>query len=761
MNINNKKQIDELIDLSGEKPKQEKKQDENNQEASNKRNVDKAITNKNETVQLAFDFESGQINESTVENKTDTEIKQGTILKDEEEIENEVINQLQLDIFETDSEKNVEVQNQNENSVDNHDNPVEIKNVNPVGLNSQTCVCKKCLSIIPKDSAYCPHCGQKDPGNTVVLKKVLVVRHDRIRKAEGRYILLEKDNQRNGVLLIDGYFKGKDFNFIFLDDASKYRCGVYQKQTHRIIKLTPATEYYLQCYYECSVVENDMYEYVNLDDLDDNLFVDIEDEEEPKLSFTDKVKNYIGISPKKHDEKNVGPIKENDSDTTKGEADESDEEQVKSGNHLDEVNNKDYESLSTGKMGNQSENMVNDTEKVVNDGKNMFDGKLEKSQEEIKRNNLKSPLANFCDKDFDDEDSEDNRNSENSKSKCDDEKSEHKTEFESSIKEDINSDENVTESVESVNVEEKAFESSETFDTIQSHFKNSDESKDKVGQAKNKLFDKEFIILLIVSVVLLIGIFWFGKAMLVDNKSTVTYPKTTQVAKESTEELTSVVSDAQAKTVSVSVYQFGQNVGSGSGVVYKVDNKTVYIVTNSHVTSAGIQYKITFSNNKVVEAELINYNTEKDIAVLKCTVDFDITAFEMGDSSVLKAGETAIAIGSPLSVSNAGTVTKGIISATNRVLTVDIDNNGIADIKRNAIQTDAAINPGNSGGALINSYGQLIGITNMKLASSEIEGIGYAIPVNDVVETADKIINSQGKDNSNNSSKIGRTIQFS
>lgn len=249
--------------------------------------------------------------------------------------------------------------------------------------------------------------------------------------------------------------------------------------------------------------------------------------------------------------------------------------------------------------------------------------------------------------------------------------------------------------------------------------------------------------------------------MLVDNKSTVTYPKTTQVAKESTEELTSVVSDAQEKTVSVSVYQFGQNVGSGSGVVYKVDNKTVYIVTNSHVTSAGIQYKITFSNKKAVEAELINYSTEKDIAVLKCNVDFDITAFEMGDSSVLKAGETAIAIGSPLSVSNAGTVTKGIISAANRVLTVDTNNDGIADTQRNAIQTDAAINPGNSGGALINSYGQLIGITNMKLASSEIEGIGYAIPVNDVVETADKIINSQGKGNSNNSSKIGRTIQFS
>lgn len=725
MNINNKKQIDELIDLSGEKSKQE-----NNQETSNKENIDKVVTNKNEAVQLSFDFENGQINENTVENKINTEFKQEQVLKDEEEIENEVINQLQLDIPETDSEKSKEIQNQADNKID--DKQTETKNIKPTESDDDTCICKKCLASIPKDSAYCPHCGQKDPTNTVVLKKVLVVRHDRIRKAEGRYILLEKDNQRNGVLLIDGYFKGKNFNFIFLDDASKYRCGVYQKQTHRIIKLTPATEYYLQCYYECNVVENDKYEYVSLDDLDDNLFVDIEEEEEPKLSFTDKVKNYIGISPKKCDAENAKSIKENSKEKAKDE------------NHLEESDNEAYTSFSTDKMDNQSENMTDD--------------KLEITQEGTKKNDLKSPLADFCDKDFEDEV---NENNERPMSKGDDVDIEHKVELESSVKEDINSNNDISDNTESTIVKERLSNSSETFDTIQSHFKNSDEDKSKVEQSKNKLFDKEFIILLIISAVLLIGIFWLGKTMLVDNKSTVTYPKTTQVAKESTEELTSVVSDAQEKTVSVSVYQFGQNVGSGSGVVYKVDNKTVYIVTNSHVTSAGIQYKITFSNKKAVEAELINYSTEKDIAVLKCNVDFDITAFEMGDSSVLKAGETAIAIGSPLSVSNAGTVTKGIISAANRVLTVDTNNDGIADTQRNAIQTDAAINPGNSGGALINSYGQLIGITNMKLASSEIEGIGYAIPVNDVVETADKIINSQGKGNSNNSSKIGRTIQFS
>lgn len=168
MNINNKKQIDELIDLSGEKSKQE-----NNQETSNKENIDKVVTNKNEAVQLSFDFENGQINENTVENKINTEFKQEQVLKDEEEIENEVINQLQLDIPETDSEKSKEIQNQADNKID--DKQTETKNIKPTESDDDTCICKKCLASIPKDSAYCPHCGQKDPTNSVVLKKVLVV----------------------------------------------------------------------------------------------------------------------------------------------------------------------------------------------------------------------------------------------------------------------------------------------------------------------------------------------------------------------------------------------------------------------------------------------------------------------------------------------------------------------------------------------------------------------------------------------------------
>ncbi len=166
--------------------------------------------------------------------------------------------------------------------------------------------------------------------------------------------------------------------------------------------------------------------------------------------------------------------------------------------------------------------------------------------------------------------------------------------------------------------------------------------------------------------------------------------------------------------------------GAGSGVIISEDG---YIVTNNHVIS-GVDKITVFvmdenGEETTYDAKLIGSSESNDIAVLKIEAE-GLNAASFGDSDQLEIGELAVAIGNPMGTVHSS-VTAGIISATERELTID-------DVTISAIQTDAAINPGNSGGALFDSYGNVIGIVYAKSASVNIEGIGYAIPVNDVKE---------------------------
>ncbi|EUJ37752.1 S1C family serine protease [Brochothrix campestris] len=171
--------------------------------------------------------------------------------------------------------------------------------------------------------------------------------------------------------------------------------------------------------------------------------------------------------------------------------------------------------------------------------------------------------------------------------------------------------------------------------------------------------------------------------------------------------------------------------GSGSGVIYKKEKGYAYIVTNNHVIADADSLEVILSSGKKAEAKLIGADAWTDLAVLRIK-DTDVKKVAtFGDSAALKTGEAAIAIGSPLGTAYAGSVTQGIISGIDRTVPVDIDSDGNSDWETNVIQTDAAINPGNSGGALINIDGQVIGINSMKLSSSDVEGIGFAIPIND------------------------------
>ncbi|WLR48573.1 trypsin-like peptidase domain-containing protein [Halobacillus litoralis] len=182
-----------------------------------------------------------------------------------------------------------------------------------------------------------------------------------------------------------------------------------------------------------------------------------------------------------------------------------------------------------------------------------------------------------------------------------------------------------------------------------------------------------------------------------------------------------------------------QQAGVGSGVIYKKEDDTAYVVTNNHVIEGASEIEVVLADETRVKAQLIGGDLFTDLAVLKMPADQVDQVAELGTSENLKVGEPAIAIGNPLGLSFAGSVTQGIISGKERAIPQDFNGDGMEDWQAEVIQTDAAINPGNSGGALINIDGQLIGINSMKIAQSAVEGIGFAIPIDSAKPIIDEL----------------------
>ena len=172
----------------------------------------------------------------------------------------------------------------------------------------------------------------------------------------------------------------------------------------------------------------------------------------------------------------------------------------------------------------------------------------------------------------------------------------------------------------------------------------------------------------------------------------------------------------------------------GSGVIYKKEGKYAYLVTNTHVINGMKTIDIQLSDGTKVPGEVVGSDVYSDISVVKISSEKVTDVAEFGDSSKVNIGETAIAIGSPLGTDYANSVTQGIISSLSRNVSLRTED-GQA-VSTTALQTDAAINPGNSGGPLINIEGQVIGITSSKISKSQatvnVEGMGFAIPSNDV-----------------------------
>ena len=185
----------------------------------------------------------------------------------------------------------------------------------------------------------------------------------------------------------------------------------------------------------------------------------------------------------------------------------------------------------------------------------------------------------------------------------------------------------------------------------------------------------------------------------------------------------------------------------GSGVVYKKVGDSIYIFTNAHVVGDQEKQKVTFGNDKSVTGKVIGKDKWSDLAVVKAKVaDENIKPMTMGDSNNIKLAEPILVIGNPLGTDFKGSVSQGIVSGLNRHVPVDIDKNDNYDALMKAFQIDAPVNPGNSGGAVVDRDGRLIGIVSLKIDMHNVEGMAFAIPINDVRKIA-KELEHKGKVN--------------
>lgn len=176
--------------------------------------------------------------------------------------------------------------------------------------------------------------------------------------------------------------------------------------------------------------------------------------------------------------------------------------------------------------------------------------------------------------------------------------------------------------------------------------------------------------------------------------------------------------------VTIEAYKGENNIGSGSGFIYKKDSKSGYILTNHHVIDDADKVEVILTTNEVVEVKILGSDSYTDLAVLSIPEDKVTKVATLGDSDNTNLGSTVFTVGSPMGSDYSGSITRGIISGKDRTIETD-------EVVTKVLQTDAAINPGNSGGPLVNLAGEVIGITSMKLAKEEIEGMGFAIPINE------------------------------
>ena len=205
---------------------------------------------------------------------------------------------------------------------------------------------------------------------------------------------------------------------------------------------------------------------------------------------------------------------------------------------------------------------------------------------------------------------------------------------------------------------------------------------------------------------------------------------------EETSDLKNGINNVYESTVYIQVSSDRSMIAAGSGFVYKSDDKNGYILTNYHVIEDGNKYVVTFTDGSETDAELVNGDEYYDIAILKVDVSKIKKVATLGNSSSVELGDSVFTVGAPLGKDYMGTITKGIISGVNRMVSVKLKS---GTYLMEVIQTDASINSGNSGGPICNIRGEVIGITSSKLKGTGVEGMGFAIPINSVLSVIENI----------------------
>ena len=247
-----------------------------------------------------------------------------------------------------------------------------------------------------------------------------------------------------------------------------------------------------------------------------------------------------------------------------------------------------------------------------------------------------------------------------------------------------------------------------------------------------------YIVLSILTITLSIGGAYFVSGNKETKVKTVADYKNISIKDEG---ISAAVLKVYNSVVVVETYYKDKLYATGTGFVFREDDNFGYILTNAHVIEEGNNVKVKFTDGNTYEVETVGLDSYSDIAVLKISKDKILTVASLGSSKDLLVGDTTFAIGSPLDASTySWTVTRGILSGKDRVVEVSGTSGSYI---MNVMQTDAAINSGNSGGPLCNSNGEVIGITNMKLSSSNVEGIGFAIPIEVAIEYADNFISGK------------------
>ena len=220
----------------------------------------------------------------------------------------------------------------------------------------------------------------------------------------------------------------------------------------------------------------------------------------------------------------------------------------------------------------------------------------------------------------------------------------------------------------------------------------------------------------------------------------------TAVAMKAGPSIVTVLSTKEVLMPGLFAYEEYESEGTGSGVIYKINDDEMLIITNNHVVNEAKEVNIMFSSGEMVSADVAGFDSRNDLALVRVKADalkaIEYNGYveaEFGDSEKLMQGELAVAMGNPLGKEYSQTVTSGVISAVDRTLSID-------GVDLHVLQTDAAINPGNSGGGLLNRLGQVIGINTAKLVDSSVEGMGFAIPTHivlPIIENIEKLGNGE------------------